>query len=315
LKTVSIVIPTYNEEQNVDEIYTRVTDVMINGLSEYHYQIIFVDDGSTDKTRDKIEACCAADKNVRAIFYKKNFGYSKNIFYAIQQVDGDCAVLLHADMQNPPEVIFDFIKSWEKGKKVVVGIKRKSKDNLFMYLGRVCYYKFMSAISEKEHVKNMTDFYLLDKEFVDILKTIKTSNPYLRGIIMEYSYDMERIEFIQEKRCKGKTHFDLYKYYDFAMTGMVSESKRMIRLAAFLGGFFAFISAAILCIYIISQFIYGISSNFPVICIILVLLFFINLLLFFIGILGEYVLATYANSIIKPFVIEDKRINFPSENK
>jgi polyisoprenyl-phosphate glycosyltransferase len=310
MKMISIVVPAFNEQENIADLYSRTFAVM-REVSGYEYEIIFIDDGSTDKTGSMIEDLCKTDKHIKAIFSARNFGYAKTIFYGLQQAQGDCAILLHADLQNPPELIPEFLKQWESGYKIVLGVKSRSKENKLMYFFRKCYYSLMNRISEIKHISQATDFELLDKSFLDVLRAVHANNPYLRGLIMEYGYDIKQVEYTQDKRTKGKTHFNFYKYYDFAMLGITSNSKKFLRMATLLGVCFAFAAIASFIVAVVCQ-ITGPeeSSVFITKLIIPGLLLMSGMQFFFIGLLGEYVLSIIGNTSNKPIVTEKKRINF-----
>ncbi len=310
MKTISIVVPSFNEEENIADLYFRLTVVMKEMIG-YNYEIVFIDDGSTDKTREYILDLCGKDEHVKAIFSARNFGYSKTIFYGLQQAQGDCAVLLHADMQNPPELIPEFVKQWENGSKIVLGVKSGSKENKLMYFFRKCYYGLMNRISDVEHISQATDFELLDKSFLDVLRAVHVNNPYLRGLIMEYGYDIKQVEYAQDKRVKGKTHFNFYKYYDFAMLGVTSNSKKVLRLASIFGVFFLIAAAVGIGLGIVFQTINREEIHeFITKMIIPVLLLISGLQFFFIGLLGEYLITVKENMSTKPIITEERRINF-----
>jgi len=310
MKTISVVVPSFNEEESILDLYLRTSAVM-HEIQSYNYEIIFVDDGSTDKSRHIIEDLCQKDTHIKAIFSTRNFGYSKTIFYGLQQAQGDCAILLHADLQNPPELIPEFVKQWENGYKIVLGIKSSSKENKMLYFFRKCYYSLMNHISDLEHIPQATDFELLDRSFLDVLRSIHMNNPYLRGLIMEYGCNIKLIQYTQDKRDKGKTHFNFYRYYDFAMLGITSNSKKFLRLATLFGLCFTFASIVILIVSVVAQiFSPQESTHFVTKLIILLLLIVSSLQFFFIGILGEYVLSIINNASYKPIVTEARRINF-----
>jgi polyisoprenyl-phosphate glycosyltransferase len=310
MKMISIVVPSFNEQENIADLYSRTSAVM-RELSGYDFEIIFIDDGSTDKTRSIIEDLCKTDGHIKAIFSARNFGYSKTIFYGLQQAQGDCAILLHADLQNPPEVIPEFVEQWENGYKIVLGVKSRSKENKLMFFFRKCYYSLMNRISDIEHISQATDFELLDKSFLDVLRAVHVNTPYLRGLIMEYGYDIKQVEYTQDKRAKGKTHFNFYKYYDFAMLGITSTSKKVLRLATLFGLFFTFAATVIIIVSVILQIMSpGESTQFITWIIIEALLLVSGLQFVFIGLLGEYVLSIIGNASNKPVVTEAGRINF-----
>jgi len=310
MKTISVVVPAFNERDNIAALYERTSAVM-RALSSYDYEFIFLDDGSTDGTRDIIEDLCARDPKVRAVFSARNFGYSRTIFYGMLLAQGDCAVLLHADLQNPPELIPQFVAQWENGCQVVLGVKKGSKENRLLYFCRKCYYALMKHISDFDHVSQATDFELLDRSFLEILRSVRMRTPYLRGLIMEYAHSIGRVEYTQERRLKGKSHFNFYRYYDFAMLGITSTSKKLLRPATLFGAFFALAAVLFAFIAVIAQLIVrGDVSVLITRLLILLLLFAAGVQTFFIGLLGEYVLALIGNAADKPIVVEKLRINF-----
>jgi len=311
MKIISVIVPSFNEEESIFDLYSRTSAVM-QGIKEYNYEIIFIDDGSTDNSRSIIEALCQKDTHIKAIFSARNFGYSKTIFYGLQQAQGDCAILLHADLQNPPELIPEFIKQWECGYNIVLGVKSSSKENKVLYFFRKGYYSLMKRISDKGHISQATDFELLDRSFLDVLRSVHMNTPYLRGLIIEYGYNVQQIHYVQDKRAKGKTHFNFYKYYDFAMLGITSSSKKVLRLATLFGLCFSFAAIVILIVSVVAQIVSSEESTwFFTKLIILILLLVSSLQFFFIGILGEYVLSIINNASNKPIVTEVRRINFP----
>lgn len=308
-KLVSIVVPVFNEEQMIDEVYSRTSDVMAK-LEKYEYEIVFFDDGSTDSTRTKIEQLCSKDNRVKAVFYNKNFGYSKNIYYCIQQAKGDCAIILHADLQNPPEIIPQFIEKWENGAKTVLGIKNESKENKFMYFMRTVFYWIMNFIFGLKLVPHATEFELFDKEFINILKQSKYPNPFLRGIITEYASEIDKVYYTQDKRHKGKTKFNISKYYDFAINGIVNSSKKLPRRMLIFGIICAIISVVEFLASFVPDLFTGALSDNATAFIIRLVFFALAIMIIFASIISEYIIASVDNSNSKPFVIEQKRINY-----
>lgn len=314
MKTVSVVVPAFNERGNIADLYER-TSAVLRALGGYDYEIIFIDDGSTDGTRAVIEDLCARDPKVRAVFSARNFGYSRTIFYGMLLARGDCALLLHADLQNPPELIPQFIRQWESGCQVVLGVKKASRESRLLYFCRKCYYAMMKRISDYDHVSQATDFELLDRSFLDVLAAVRINTPYLRGLIMEYGHNIGRVEYTQEKRASGKSHFNFYRYYDFAMLGITSTSKKLLRPATLIGAFFAAASALIAAVLVAVCWITGGDGSVLATRLLLLLVLFASgVQTFFIGLLGEYVLAVVHHHAVKPVVTEAKRINFPTQS-
>ena len=231
MKKISIVIPTYNEHENINIAYHSVKELFEKHLQKYDYDIIYVDNCSTDDSRSLIRKLAMEDReHVKAIFNARNFGQARSHFYGLTQADGDCAVLLHADLQNPPEVILEFVKRWENGAKVVIGIKDNSKENPILFFLRTCYYKIFAHISEVEQIQHFSDFELLDRDFLKVLQELDDPSPYLRGIISELGFKMERVHYSQNKREHGKTKANFRTLYDFAMNGITSYSKSILRV-------------------------------------------------------------------------------------
>ncbi len=311
MKTISILIPTYNEQNNIITGYHRVVDVIDKNLSNYCVEIVYIDNKSTDNTRKLIMDLCGKDSRVKAIFNAKNFGGAHSIYYGLTQMTGDAVILLHADLQNPPELIPEFVKKWEQGAKIVIGIKNKSKENPIVYFARSVYYKMMKVMSDVEQIEHFTDFELLDQSFIEVLREIDDPNPYLRGLVSELGFDMERIYYTQDKREHGKSSAGFLKLYDYAMLGITSYSKTLMRMVTFVGASLGAVCLVIAIITLIRKIIFW-ESYFSGTAAIIVGIFFLGAVqLFFIGILGEYILSINSRIVKnKPLVIEERRINF-----
>lgn len=309
MKTITIVVPTYNEEGNIQAIYDRAQSVFETSLSGYGMQILFIDNDSQDETRKLIRELAAKDERVQAIFNATNFGFSKSCFYGLSQAEGDCAVLMFADMQDPPEIIPEMVRRWEDGYKIVLGIKSKSRENKLMYLIRGMYYGILKKISETEHISQYDGFGLYDAVFIEQLRKLKDPMPYLRGIVSEIGYRHAEVEYTQELRKAGKSTFSFMKYYDVAMLGITSSSKIVMRMAAFLGmglGAVCLIVALITLILKLCNWQYFNAGTAAII----VGIFFIGAIqLFFLGFLGEYILNINVRTMNHPIVLEEERIN------
>ncbi len=306
---VSVVVPIYNEFEMVNEIHSRVDNVF-KELENYDYELVFFDDGSSDGTCEAIEALCAKHKEVKAVFYSKNFGYLKNTFYAMQQAKGDCAILLHADLQNPPEKIPEFIEKWENGANIVLGIKNKSHENTIIYFLRTIFYFIMIHIFDVKLTPHATEFELFDQSFINTLNKVDINQPFLRGIVSEYSGKKDFVYYTQNARKKGKSKFNLNKYYDFAICGIVQYSTNIPRKCIL----FNLICIALLFIeffvlylpHIKELSITNLSIGFFNRLTVLILF----LLFIFISIVFEYIIFSIKNIGNKPFIIEEKRIDY-----
>ena len=310
MKTITIMVPTYNEEKNIANAYDRISKVMQEKLSRYNYEIVFVDNCSTDTTRLLIEEYAKKDNRVKAIFNARNFGYTRSHYYGLTQMTGDAVMLIHADLQNPPELIPDFVEKWENGAKVIIGVKNKSKENPIVYFGRSIYYKIMKKASSVEQIEHFTDFELLDRKFIEVLKEIKDPMPYLRGIISEFGFNMERIHYEQDKRREGKSWAGFFDLYDFAMLGITSYSKVFMRMATFIGVITGGISGIIGIVTLIQKLINWNNFEAGTAAIAVGVFLLGSIQLIFIGILGEYILSINSRVINRPLVVEEKRINF-----
>ena len=311
MKKISVLIPTYNEEKNVVPLSEEIINIFNNNeLNNYKYEIIFIDNYSNDNTRLNIIKLCKENKNIKAIFNAKNFGWTKSPYYGLLQMTGDCVIVMCADFQDPPKMIVDFVREWESGYKIVIGIKNKSKENPIMYFIRNIYYKLIKNISETEHIEQFTGFGLYDKEFINVLKNLDDCYPYFRGIVAELGYKIKKINYEQQKRKFGKSKSNLYMLYDYAMLGIVSYSKIVMRLATMIGFLFSFLSFLSGLIYFVYKIIYWELFYIGIAPLIIGVFFIGSVQLFFIGLLGEYILNINTRVMKRPLVIEEKRINF-----
>ncbi len=310
MKKISIVIPTYNEVQNIRQLCDVLITLFETQLSHYDYEIIIIDNHSTDGTRDEIEVICSQNHRIKAIFNTRNFGQLKSPVYGLKQAYGDCVIKLCADFQDPPEMIVDFLKEWEKGWKIVIGIKDSSEESKVNYFIRSSFYKLIQKISDVEQIRHFTGFGLYDKQFIDILRELDDPLPYLRGIVAELGFDYKAIPYRQHKRRGGKSKNNFISLYDYAMIGITSYSKIFLRISTLIGFGIAAISIIIGIVYLILKLLFW--DRFPAgtAPILIGLFFFSSVQLFFIGILGEYIISINTRVMRRPLVIEEKRINF-----
>ncbi|MCI9076293.1 MAG: glycosyltransferase family 2 protein [Dorea sp.] len=309
MKVITVVVPTYNEEINIEDIYKRVKALFEERLCNYTMQLMFIDNFSTDRTRELIEALARKDNHVSAIFNSANMGFSKSMYYGLSQAEGDCAVLMFADMQDPPEVVEKFVKAWEAGYKIVIGIKTKSRESKIKYFLRGCYYKFISKISDIDHIEQFDGFGLYDRAFIDVLNTVDDPLPYLRGMIAEFGYKRKQIEYEQETRKKGTSKFNFLRLYDLAMLGLTSSSKLLMRFATFLGGAMALISVVIAIVTMVLKITHWDSYHVGTAAILVGIFLIGAVQLIFLGILGEYLVNVNIRVMRHPLVVEEKRIN------
>lgn len=309
-KTISVMIPCYNEEENARPIYEAVRDELIKSCPSYDYEILFIDNKSQDRTREIIEQICAEDKHVKAIFNVKNFGQFNSPYYGIINTSGDCTITICADFQDPVEMIPKFVHEWENGYKVVIGRKTKSHENGLVYFLRGCYYKLIRKMSSVEMIEQFTGFGLYDRSFVDTLRNLKDPTPFIRGIVAELGPQRKEIEYTQPQRRAGKTSNNWYSLFDAAMLSFTSYTKVGMRVAEFVGFGIAFLSFVIGFIYLIAKLVNWDAFAAGYAPTIIAVFFMGGVQLAFMGFIGEYIMAMNTRIMNRPLVVEEKRINF-----
>lgn len=313
MSIITVVIPTYNEESNIISSYERVKKVFEDSIKGHDFQILYIDNASTDSSREKIRALTEADTRVQAIFNNTNFGFSKSSFYGLSQAEGDCGILMYADMQDPPEVIPQLVEKWEEGNRVVVGIKSKSKENPIMYCVRGMYYHLMDKLSDIEHIRQFDGFGLYDASFIKQLRELKDPLPYLRGIVAELGPHRAEVEYTQEVRKEGKSSFNFMKYYDVAMLGMTSSSKAVLRMATLIGIVLSILCVIIASVTFVIKLMYWDYYSVGTAAIIIGIFFVGGIQIFFLGFLGEYIANINQRTMNHPVVVEQERINMRRE--
>lgn len=315
MKTISIVIPCYNEEENVEALALAIKDTFKRDLPDYGYELIFIDNDSADSTRDIIRRLCAEDKGIRGIFNAKNFGQFNSPYYAMLQSTGDCTVLMAADFQDPVEMIPRYVKEWEAGYKIVIGIKKTSQENKFMYWLRGCYYKMIKRLSDVEQIEQFTGFGLYDAKFIQVLKELDDPTPFLRGIVAELGFRRKEIPYEQPLRRGGKTSNNFYKLYDAAMLSITSYTKVGLRLATVFGSVCCVISMLVALVYLVMKLMYWDRFAAGMAPLLIGMCFLGSVQIFFIGMVGEYILSINSRVMKRPLVIEEERINFDDEGE
>ncbi|MCR4558341.1 MAG: glycosyltransferase family 2 protein [Saccharofermentans sp.] len=315
MKKISVMIPCFNETENVIPISEAVVDTLEKELSNYDYELVFIDNASTDGTRDKLRMICSQNKKIKAIFNVTNFGQFNSPFHGMCQCTGDCVITMCCDFQDPVEMIPVFVKKWEEGHRIVSGVKTSSKESPLVYFLRTVYYKMIKKMSSVKMIEHFTGFGLYDKTFISLLRELDDPIPFIRGIVAEYGegFNMVQVEYEQPKRRAGKTHNNFYTLYDAAMLSITSYTKVALRLATFFGLFCSFLSIIIALVYLILKLVdwYGFEAGSAPILVGVFLLGGIQL--FFIGLTGEYILNINTRVINRPVVVEEERINFEEE--
>lgn len=311
-KKISIISSAYNEQDNVRELYNRVKAEMTKHADKYDYEQIVLDNASTDNTLDELRKIAAEDKNFKVIANARNFGHIRSPYYGMLQCTGDAVVYLASDLQDPPELIAEFLTKWEEGYKVVLAQKQQSKESFLFFLVRKTYYRLLNFVNDSgaQLLPNCTGFGLFDKDVISQLKKLNDPYPYIRGLVCEFGYAHTTVPFTQPTRKRGLTKNNFYTLYDNAMLGFTNHSKMPLRLAAMGGFILGLISFTLSVVYLVLKLIFWDKFPLGTAPILLCVLFFASVQLFFLGILGEYIGAILTQVLNRPPVIEKERINF-----
>lgn len=309
-KLISLVTPCYNEEGNVAVLYEQVKVVIEGQLNKYDYEHIFIDNASSDNTVEILKEIAKNDNNVKIIVNSRNFGHLRSPVYAMMQASGDVVISLVADLQDPPEMIVDFIRSYEEGYNIVLGIKESSKENSLMFKIRGLYYSLLNKVSDTEIYENYTGFGLYDKKTIEALQKMPDAYPFFRGMIAEIGYKVKKINYKQPIRYKGVTKNNFYTLYDIGILGLINNSKVLLRLSIFIGFIFGFFSIIVGIYYFVMKLMFWDSLSLGMAPLIIGAFLMFSILLFFIGILGEYIGQIYTQLLNRPLVFEKERINF-----
>lgn len=310
MKKISIMIPCYNEEENVIPMSEAIVDLFNTELTSYDYELLFIDNCSTDKTREYLRMICGKNKHIKAIFNARNFGQFNSPYYGLLQTTGDCVVSMCCDFQDPIELIPKYIKEWENGYKIVIGIKTSSKESKIMYKLRSLYYKIIKKYSDVEQIEHFTGSGLYDKSFIDVLRDLKDPTPFMRGLVAELGFARKEIPYEQPQRRAGKTHNNFFTLFDAAMLSITSYTKIGLRLCTIIGAIFSAIGFIIAIVYLVMKLIWWNRFAAGMAPVLIGMFFLGSIQIFFIGFLGEYILSMNKRLMNRPLVVEEERINF-----
>ncbi len=309
MRLITIITPCYNEEENIRDVYERVKKVF-DELEGYTYEHIFIDNASRDRTVDILRDIARADKRVKVIVNARNFGPVRSPFHATLQASGEAVIGIVADLQDPPEMIKDFVRKWEQGYKVVMAVKKQSEESPVMFNLRRLYYRVLRNLSDVDLVENYTGFGLYDRQVIDILRGLNDSYPYFRGLIADIGFESAKIEYVQPVRRRGITKNNFYMLFDMAMLGLTSYSKVPLRLATLAGFLVAVGSLFVALAYFVYKLLFWSSFSLGQAPLVIGMFFIGAVQLFFLGIVGEYVGAIHTQVLKRPLVVEKERINF-----
>ena len=307
-KLISIVTPTFNEEDNIKELCKSIASELKK--TNYDYEHIIIDNSSTDNTTEILRDLAKQDKNIKVIINSRNFGHVRSPVHGLLQSKGDAAILMMSDFQDPIELIPQYISEWEKGYDVVLAQKNSSDENFIKHFLKNLFYKFAKRISDTPLLMNTTGSGLINRKILNILKKIEDPYPYFRGLITEITENIKLISFHQPKRKKGKTKNNFYTLYDLGILGIVKHSKFPLRVMTFFGFIFSILSLLVALIYLVFKLIYWDSFELGVAPIIIGIFLLAFFQIFLSGLIGEYVMSILTQTRKLPLVVEKERINF-----
>ena len=308
---VSVVAPCFNEEENVGELLTRVR-AAFEQLPGYAFELIYIDNASTDRTVERVKALALADPRVKLIVNARNFGHIRSPVHGLLQAHGEAAILIASDLQDPPELIVDFVRKWEAGYKVVLAVKSQTIESWTMRTIRRMYYDLVTRLAEVDLVKDATGFGLYDRDVLDTLARVDDPYPYLRGLVSDIGYEAATVPFVKPARKRGITKNNFYTLFDMAMLGITAHSKVPLRLATMVGFAMSAISFLVACTYLVLKLLFWQQFALGIAPLAIGLFFFASVQLFFIGVIGEYVGNIHTQVLKRPLVIEKERVGFDS---
>jgi polyisoprenyl-phosphate glycosyltransferase len=312
-KLISIVTPCFNEAMNVEELYARICATMETLADRYDYEHIIIDNASTDRTVEIAKSLAATDPCLKIIVNARNFGPVRSPYYGIVEAYGDAVILLAADLQDPPELIADYVQKWEEGFNVVMPTKAQSEESVAMQRVRKTYYRMLNSISEVPLEEHATGAGLYDKKVIDTLRKLSDPYPYFRGLVCDLGYSRCTVSFVQPVRKRGVSKATLYGLFDQALLAMTKHSKLPLRLMTFLGLGLGMLSLLASIVFFVLKLLFWNSFNMGIAPLLVGLFFLASMQFFFLGILGEYVGMILTQVRNMPLVIEKERINFGEE--
>lgn len=306
---ITVIVPCYNEEDNVGILYQKLCDVFAE-IADVDFQIMFIDNASSDRTQEKLKDLAGKDRRVKVIFNVRNFGALRSPLHAFYAAPGDAVIAMACDLQDPPDLLKEFVRHWRAGFKIIIGVKPKSDESSFMFRVRRAYYRSLNSISDTPLIENFTGFGLYDREVIETLRRIPDRRPYFRGLVAELGYPRAEVPYVQPRRERGITKNNFYALYDVAMMGLTSHSRVPLRLATMAGFILGSFSLVVAMVYLVAKLIFWNSFALGQAPVLIGVFFFGSVQMFFVGILGEYIGAIHAQLHPRPWVIERERLNF-----
>ena len=314
MKKISIVSSCYNESSNIELLYDELLK-QINKYPQYNWEIILADNCSTDDTAEKLRALAERDERVKVILNQSNYGPDRSCINVFFSASGDAVIPMASDLEDPPEVIPQFIEAWESGYKVVMGKYTSRKDNPIKAVFRKLYYKIIASLTDVKVENNVTGFGLYDMSVVNTIRSLDEYNFALRFLCPELGYKIKYVPFDKPKRRGGRSSYSFLRYYNYAVETLVLTSHAPLHIACLVGFIMSFLSVLVALYYFIMKLIFWYNFDFGLAPIMIGLFFIGGVQLFFIGIIGEYLSSAIKRVTKRPFVIEKERINFVDGEK
>lgn len=312
-KKISILSACYNEEENIIPLYNKIKEIM-QTMKDYDYEHLFADNCSTDNSAAIMRRLADSDKHVKVILNLKNYGAERSGTNLLISATGDAVVSMASDFQDPPEMIPLFIKEWENGNKIVWGQRCGTKANHVMEWIRILYYKIINLLSESDEYEKCTGFGIYDREVIDWIRWMDDPEPFVRNAVTALGYKPFVIPYEQQRRRAGKSKYNLWKYFDAAITSMINSSRTPLRIVTYLGIMAAILSGIAGVVYLVLKFIRWNEFELGMAPIVIGFFFLTAIQLICLGVVGEYVGAVLINVKRSPLVVEKERINFDEEN-
>jgi len=308
-KLITICVPVYNEEPNIQPLYEALRPVLTLLSERYDFELLFTDNHSSDRTFEQLSELSALDPRVRVLRFSRNFGFQRSIMTAYANALGDAAIQIDCDLQDPPSLIVEFIRKWEEGYYVVYGVRRGRRESGFMNATRKLFYRMINSLSEDDLPLDAGDFRLLDRRILDELKRIEDYQPYLRGTIASLGFEQIGIPYDRDQRQRGESKFSLGALIGLAIDGILNHSIVPLRIATYLGLAISLITFLAIVFYAVGRLFFG--QNWPpgFATIIVLILGSLSLNALFLGIIGEYLGRIYKQVKRRPLTLIEREIN------
>ena len=307
-KLITVLIPVFNEQDNINKLYEKLTDVLKN--EQYQYEFIFTDNHSTDSTYIELVKLSDKDNRVKIIRFNRNYGFQKSILAGYRASSGDGVVQIDCDLQDPPELIVDFINLWEKGHDVIVGVRRKRQENILLNTLRKTYYFILSNLSDDSITRDAGDFRFIDRSVLSKVLTLNLHEPYLRGLTSAFAKNEASVMYNRNKRLEGKSKFPILKLLGLASNGIFTMSTFPLKMAGHISLFVSMLTILLSLYYLVMALIFGGDWPDGFATLVLLLLFSISLNAALLSIIGKYIGQVYLQQQNRPLVVIEKCINF-----